>query len=148
MTGERRRSVEDEPCRRATGTLDGMSVPVELEELARRIDERTMAPYLLTSDEDGRPHATAIALRWDAGTLVGPCGRTSGRNVAERPAVSVLWPPNEPGQYSLIVDADAVAGGDEGSLLVRLTPTHAILHRPAEIPDPTTDCAHDCQPVL
>lgn len=125
-----------------------MSVPVELEGLADQIGQRTMAPYLLTSDGDGRPHATAVNLRWEGATLVGPCGRTSGRNVAERPVVSVLWPPNQPGDYSLIVDADAVAGGDEGSLQVRLTPTHAILHRPAEVPDPTTDCAHDCLPVL
>lgn len=125
-----------------------MSIPVELQGLAEQIDERTMGPYLLTSDDDGRPHATAIALRWDGATLVGPCGRSTGRNITERPVVSVLWPPNEPGGYSLIVDADATSGGDEGSLVARLVPTHAILHRPAEVADPTTDCAHDCQPVL
>lgn len=129
-----------------------MSVPVELEELAARIGERAMDPYLLTSDDDGRPHATAIALRWegdgDGAVLVGPCGRSSGRNATARPGVSVLWPPDEVGGYSLIVDADATVAETDDARLVRLAPTHAILHRPAEVPDPTTDCAHDCQPVL
>ncbi len=125
-----------------------MSIPVELEGLAEAIEERSIGPYLLTSDDDGRPHTTAINLRWEGETLVGPCGRSTGRNIGDRPLVSVLWPPNEPGGYSLIVDADATAGGDEGSLVATLRPTHAILHRPAEVPDPTTDCAHDCKPVL
>lgn len=125
-----------------------MSIPVELEGLADAITARTMGPYLLTSDEDGRPHATAINLRWEGADLVGPCGRSSGRNATARPAVSLLWPPNEPGDYSLIVDADISVDGDDDARLARLVPTHAILHRPAEVPDPETDCAHDCQKVL
>ena len=125
-----------------------MSVPVGLEELAARIDERVMGPYLLTSDDDGRPHATAIALRWEGAELVGPCGRSSARNATARSAVSVLWPPDEPGGYSLIADAEATIEPVGDGRQVRLCPTHAILHRPAEVPDPTTDCAHDCRPVL
>lgn len=125
-----------------------MSIPVELQGLADKIAERAMAPYLLTTGDDGRAHATAITLRWDEDVLVGPCGRTSGRNLAARPAVSILWPPDEPGGYSLIVDADAALNESDDARLVQLAPTHAILHRPAEVPDPTTDCAHDCQPVL
>ena len=125
-----------------------MSIPVELTRLAEEIDARVLGPYLLTSDDDGRPHATAIALRWDGDRLVGPCGRSTGRNAAARPAVSLLWPPNAAGEYSLIVDADATIEGTDEHRLARLRPTHAILHRPADVPDPTTDCAHDCQPVL
>ncbi|WP_436794079.1 hypothetical protein [Actinospongicola halichondriae] len=125
-----------------------MSIPVQLVGLADAIAARTMAPYLLTSDDDGRPHATAIVLRWEAGTLVGPCGRSTGRNGAARPAVSVLWPPDTSGDYSLIVDADMTVSGDDETRLAHLTPTHAILHRPAAVPDPATDCAHDCKPVL
>lgn len=125
-----------------------MSIPVELTTLADAVAERTMAPYLLTSDDDGRPHSTAITLRWEDGELVGPCGRSTARNGTARPAVSLLWPPNAPGDYSLIVDADLVVDEVDDARLARLTPTHAILHRPAEVPDPTTDCAHDCKPVL
>ncbi len=129
-----------------------MSIPVELEVLADAIAARTMGPYLLTSDDDGRPHATAIALRWDEGTLVGPCGRSTRRNGTARPAVSLLWPPDATGDYSLIVDADMAVEssgvGDDETPRARLTPTHAILHRPADVPDPDTDCAHDCRTVL
>lgn len=110
--------------------------------------ERAVPPYLLTSGDDGRPHAVAAALSWDGGELVGGCGRSSGRNATARPAVSLLWPPDEPGGYSLIVDADAAVEGDGDERRIRLTPTHAVLHRPAASPDPTTDCDHDCQPVL
>lgn len=122
-----------------------MSIPVELTALAEAVAARTMAPYLLTSDDDGRPHATAITLRWEDGELIGPCGRSTARNGTARPTVSLLWPPNTPGEYSLIVDADMVVDDDR---LARLAPTHAILHRPAAVPDPSTDCAHDCQTVL
>ena len=125
-----------------------MSVPVELARLAEEIDARTLGPYLLTSDDDLRPHATAIALRWDGDRLVGPCGRSSGRNATARPAVSLRWPPNAPGAYSLSVAAAATIAGADERRLARLRPTHAILHRPADVPDPATDCAHDCQPVL
>lgn len=125
-----------------------MSIPVELTTLADAIAERAMAPYLLTSDDEGRPHTTAIALRWDGGELVGPCGRSTARNGTARPAVSLLWPPDAPGGYSLIVDADLEVDDADDGRLARLTPTHAVLHRPAEVPDPTTDCAHDCKPVL
>lgn len=125
-----------------------MSIPVELEALAEAVAARTLGPYLLTSDDDGRPHATAIHLRWDGGDLLGPCGRSSARNATARPAVSLLWPPNAPGDYSLIVDADMTVDGGDNARLARLEPTHAILHRPTAVPDPNTDCAHDCQKVL
>lgn len=123
-----------------------MSKPVDLDRLAAAIDTCRMDSYLLTSGDDGRPHTTAIRLRWHDGVLVGPCGRTSAHNATERPAVSLMWPPNEPGGYSLIVDATAqVADGE--ARLIELTPVKALWHRPAEVPDPTKTCAHDCKPV-
>lgn len=126
-----------------------MSRPVVLANLADAIADRLMGPYLMTAGQSGPPHTTAINLRWEGGVLVGPCGRSSGRNATARSEVSVLWPPNEPGGYSLIVDADAVVRepSEDGSGLIELAPTHAIWHRPAEVPDPTRDCAHDCKPV-
>jgi hypothetical protein len=125
-----------------------MSIPVELEGLAAAIADRSSTPYLLTSDDVGRPHAVSIDLDWEGAQLMGGCGRSSGRNAGSRSAVSLLWPPDEPGGYSLIVDADAAIEGDDDERKIRLAPTHAVLHRPAASPDPTTDCDHDCQPVL
>jgi hypothetical protein len=54
--------------------------------------------------------------------------------------VALLWPPNERGQFSLIVDAD-VTSADEGE--VRLRPTRAVLHRPAP-----SGTGSDCQTIL
>jgi hypothetical protein len=61
--------------------------------------------------------------------------------------VSLLWPPAEPGGYSLIVDGTAAAGVREGRLAV--TPTRAVLHRPASAPgDARPGCSADCVPIL
>lgn len=125
-----------------------MSLPVELVDLATAITERAAHPYLLTSDENGRPHAVVIGLAWEDAELVGGCGRSSSRNASARPAVSLLWPADSGGGYSLIVDADATVTGDGDERRIHLHPTHAILHRPAEVPDPTKPCPHDCVPVL
>ena len=125
-----------------------MSIPVELEGLAGAIADRSSTPYLLTSDDFGRPHAVSIVLGWQDAQLVGGCGRSSGRNASARPAVSLLWPPDEPGGYSLIVDADAEVIGEDDERRIVLDPTHAVLHRPVANPDPDADCGHDCAPVL
>jgi hypothetical protein len=54
--------------------------------------------------------------------------------------VALLWPPNERGQFSLIVDAVATRAGDGA---VHLRPTRAVLHRPAP-----SGAGSDCQTVL
>jgi hypothetical protein len=66
--------------------------------------------------------------------------------------VSLLWPPNDPDGYSLIVDATVTAtagtGEGEGDNVVRLQPTRAVLHRPA--PEGATlapGCGADCIPL-
>jgi hypothetical protein len=60
--------------------------------------------------------------------------------------VSLLWPPNEPGGYSLIVDG-AAAPSDDGRIAV--TPTRAVLHRPAAGSDASSPgCGADCVPIL
>jgi hypothetical protein len=58
---------------------------------------------------------------------VGPLGRRTLANAAERPAVTLLWPPVEPEGYSLIVDGTAEMS-DDGVLV---SPTRAVLHRAA-----------------
>jgi hypothetical protein len=49
--------------------------------------------------------------------------------------VSLLWPPVDVADYSLIVDGTATVSGSS----VRITPTRAVRHRPA--PDGGNDCA-------
>jgi hypothetical protein len=72
-------------------------------------------------------------------------GRRTTSNAIDRPAVSLLWPPIEPGGYSLIVDGEArVTTGPDGAGIV-VTPATAVLHRSAAAPEGAAgDCSSDC----
>jgi hypothetical protein len=125
-----------------------MSIPVELEALRAAIDERGLTAYLLTVSDDATPHVVHAAFRWEGDELVADVGKRTAANAAARPAVSLLFPLRDAGDYSLIVDGSAVVttAGDERR--VRVTPVRAILHRPAAVPDPDASCGADCVPLL
>ena len=96
----------------------------------------------MTVSEDGKPHAVSVEMAWDGSVFRGTGGRGTMANAAERSeAVTLLWPPFEPGGYSLIVDGTtAVADG-----VLTLTPVAAVLHRtgpPRE--DSAASCTSDC----
>jgi len=117
-----------------------MSIPVGLDDLAAQIDVFGPTPYLLTVSDDGRAHAVSVAVTWLDGGLACGVGKRSTANATSRSNVSLLWPPHEPGGYSLIVDGDAT--GHDGNVVVQ--PTKAVLHRSAAAPDPTSACTSDC----
>jgi hypothetical protein len=125
-----------------------MSIPVPLERLRAALDERCGDAYVLTVSDDGRPHAVHGSVRWEGDALTARVGRRSAANAGARPAVSLLYPARSGGDYSLIVDGTAIVAsdGDEHRLLV--TPTWAVLHRPAAAPDPGSPCDADCVPLL
>ena len=120
-----------------------MSVPVDLDALREELASYERPAYLVTAGADGPPHTVAVYLTWADGVFETGCGKTTARNVGERAEVSVVVPPNEPGGYSLIFDATAAVV--EGT--VRLTPTHAVLHRPGAGPTDDGACGHDCAPI-
>ena len=111
-----------------------MSIPVAIDEIRRVADGQAGFAYLLTVGADGRPHAVAITPTDAPDGLVCAVGRTSAANAAARPAVSLVWPPATPDDYSLIVDG--LAEVDGGTITVR--PTGAVRHRPA------ADGGNDC----
>jgi len=125
-----------------------VSVPVGLAELRSASAGYRASPYLLTTSDDGRPHAVAVTVTWDGDELVAVAGGRTRANGAARPLVSLLWPPSEPGGYSLIVDGDAVIAPSGAE--VRVRPTKAVLHRPATAPAPAEAgaCGSDCVPLL
>lgn len=126
-----------------------MSVPVGLEELRAEAERRGTTPYLLTVGDDGRPHSVAVSARWQGGALVVRAGRRTAANASARPLVSLLWPPGEPGGYSLIVDGDAAVEGEGEDAHVVVRPTRGVLHRPASAPAPLAEgCSADCRPLL
>jgi len=69
-------------------------------------------------------------------------GRTTRANVAAHPSVTLVWPPADPSDYSLIVDGVASMRDDE----LAVAPTRAVLHRPAPPQAPPTGdgCESDC----
>jgi|SRR5690606_282679 len=107
-----------------------MSVAVELAALADRLAEFGERAYLVTVDEEGRPHAVSVRVGLRDDRLETTVGRRSAANLAQRAAATLLWPPPEPdGAYSLIVDATAIDVAGEGP--VSLRPTTGVLHRVA-----------------
>lgn len=104
-----------------------MSIPVALSTLADAIARYRFA-YLLTSSDAGAPHAVAVTPMLKGGALViDGLGRRTRSNAAQRPAVALVWPPGNEGDYSLIVDGQASLDGE----ILSVEPTRAVLHRPA-----------------
>ncbi|HET6794621.1 MAG TPA: hypothetical protein VFH45_09275 [Acidimicrobiales bacterium] len=116
-----------------------MSVRVELDQLRAEVHRFGALPYLLTVGGDGRPHATSVHASWEGERLAVRAGRRSLANAGERPDVTLLWAPVEPGGHSLIVDGAAAVEGDR----VLVGPTSAILHRTAAA-GPDEPAASDC----
>jgi hypothetical protein len=108
-----------------------MSVPVDVTDLAAHVADRGAVGYLLTTSDDLRPHATALAFTLEGATFTCDAGNRTVANVGARPNVSLLWPARDDGDFSLIVDGDARVTGDGPDRRVVVTATRAVLHRPA-----------------
>ncbi len=127
---------------------------VDLKRLAAALPDFPFA-YLITVDDGYRVHTVTVepTLRDlpegpdgpRAIVDVGPIGGHTRQNLAHRSEVTLLWPPHEPGGYSLIVDGRAEATGTDGETArFGVVPTRALLHREAASPDSANGCLHDC----
>lgn len=126
-----------------------MSIPVDLTALGEELGLRDTA-YLLISG-DARPHVVEVSPELVDGVLVcAEPGRTARRIIGDRPAVSFLLPPREPGGYSLIVDG---AGSLDADGRLTVVPSTAVLHRASghqphhEHDHTATECGNDCRPL-
>lgn len=105
--------------------------------------------HLLSSSDDGRPHAVAVSVNWDGDQMLLSAGRRSLANVAARKQVSVLWAAPGADDYSLIVDGDGEVTGSGEQARIRVTITRAVLHRPGAPVTPTASvCGSDCVPLF
>lgn len=123
-----------------------MSIPVPVEELKDTVARYGPTPFLLTTSEDGRPHATHVVVEVEGAVLRCGLGRRTARNGVAQPKVSLLWPPDEPGGYSLIVDGDIEVSGTPGEdARGSVTASNAVLHRPAPVEGADdAACGSDC----
>lgn len=119
-----------------------MSIPVELQSLESVMANYRFA-YLMTSSEKGAPHVVqvTVALHGDH-LVVKSVGRRTRANALARPAVGLVWPPQSPADYSLIVDGQAAWHAE----VLQITPTRAVLHRasPPSTPNAPGSCQSDC----
>jgi hypothetical protein len=132
---------------------------VDLNRLAAALPDYPFA-YLITVDDNYRAHTVTVEpeLRDLPDGSAGPegpgaildVGLIGGRtreNLAHRGDVTLLWPPPEPGGYSLIVDGRAEATeSDAQTVRLGVVPTRALLHRDADAdsPEAAKGCLHDC----
>ncbi|OBG71050.1 hypothetical protein A5714_03505 [Mycobacterium sp. E2462] len=118
---------------------------VDLKALAAALPDYPYA-YLITVDDGGRVHTVTVRPALREATLdVGRIGGRTRANLARRADVTLLWPPTDPGGYSLIVDGRAeTAEADGDTVRLEVTPTRALLHRDADSPDAAKGCLHDC----
>jgi hypothetical protein len=126
---------------------------------AKKVDSKRLADalggyrfaYLVTVDDEYRVHTVTVEPELREHVMdVGPVGGRTRKNVESRSAVTLLWPPSEPGGYSLIVDGRAevveTADTDDNTAALRVVPTRALLHRNADpnSPGSAKGCLHDC----
>ena len=124
-----------------------MSVKVDLDQLDDALADFTFA-YLITVGDDYRAHAVAVQPVLVDGVLdVGAIGKSTRSNAGAHPDVTVVWPPREPGGYSLIVDGRGQPTDADTAL--KVVPSRAVLHRKAapDSPATATGCLHDCVPL-
>ena len=118
-----------------------MSVKVDLDQLADALADFTFA-YLITFGDGRHAHAVAVDPMLIDGVFdVGSIGGSTRKNIARHDGVTLVWPPPEPGGYSLIVDGTGRPTGDA----LTVVPSRAVLHRKAA-PGTVTKpgCKDDC----
>jgi hypothetical protein len=111
--------------------------------LRAQVESYGPVAYLITVGDGGRPHAVSVTVQWDGDALTTGAGSRTAANIGDGAAVTLLWPPPPGGDYSLIVDGEALvagAGQPPGPQVV-VRPRGAVRHRVAAAP---TDGAPGC----
>jgi hypothetical protein len=122
---------------------------VDFKRLAAALSDYRFA-YLVTVDDEYRVHTVTVEPELREHVMdVGLVGGRTRKNVESRSAVTLLWPPSEPGGYSLIVDGRGeveTADTDDNTAALRVAPTRALLHRNADpnTPGSAKGCLHEC----
>ena len=124
-----------------------MSIPVDIENLEDALSEYGMNPYLITTDNEARPHITHVTLSADSAGFVCDLGRKTSANAIDRPSIALLWPPPTQDSHSLIVDGVIEVIDTQDGPQGLIAPKAAILHRPSLERGTNQNCDSDCQSI-
>ena len=123
-----------------------MSIPVDPADLVTALADFDSGYLLTTASPQVKVVTVDPTVAEDGALRVAGPGRGTLRNLAENPAVTVVFPPREKHGYTLLVDGEGRVDGED----VVVAPAAAVLHRPAAHADgplPPDGCGHDCSPV-
>lgn len=127
-----------------------MSIPVAAKDILKTINEYGSSTYLISATADNHPHVANLTFTIDKNDLILTVGKRGTKNLENCPQITMLWPPNELGGYSLIIDGMASKQEDlDGSGSVwKISFDSGILHRPAQNPaNNDSSCGSDCQTI-
>ena len=114
-----------------------------MEGLEEQLARFGSSPFLLTVGSGSHPHAVSVRVAFSEGVFTTRVGRSTRANATDHPEVTLLWPPVDDQEYSLIVDGTAALEDD----VIRVTPTGAILHR-TSARRPEDPAGSDCVAIL
>ena len=117
---------------------------VDFADVRRHVAEFGDRATLITVTRSSTPHVVSTVVDVIDGRLCTRVGQRTADNLAEHPALTLVWQPAAGGEYQLILDgvvepADAVAGVD-GVTTISIEVTNGILHRLAELPGERPSC--------
>ena len=126
-----------------------MSHPVTADDVPARLEEYGTIAFLVTVGGDGSPKVVHVPVLWTAGSsATSPDGTSSQpvagvfrctpgggtlRNLAQPGPVTLVFPPPEPGAYSMLIDGTGRVMDDESGTadLLEVSFRGGVLHRPA-----------------
>jgi hypothetical protein len=126
-----------------------MSQPVTADDVPARLEEYGTIAFLVTVGGDGSPKVVHVPVLWTAGSsATSPDGTSSQpaagvfrctpgggtlRNLAQPGPVTLVFPPPEPGAYSMLIDGTGRVMDDESGTadLLEVSFRGGGLHRPA-----------------
>jgi hypothetical protein len=107
-----------------------MTATATVESLRDQLQHVGPVAYLVTTNESGAPHCVSVTVRMIDQLLVMTPGNRSLANASTRSHVTILWPPQQWGEHSFIVDGqvESATGSGRGDNSVTVRPSRAVLH--------------------